>query len=512
MSLSGPIDVWTTKRKVYACGYRIGEVPLPVPVSRLVNNGEANVSTPPARRDRRRMFRRLNYGAVPGYAPLCLDTNDPLTVKYGFMQRLLGDVPKPDNVLIGELAEFVLGYCQKHFPRVLVPSFEEWLAQTPYTESRKYELREAYEGLRGGRPTARQCSHVDSFGKSESYPSYKHLRLINSRCDAFKVWSGPMFKAIESVVYELPEFIKHVAVPDRPRVIRNLQKAGAFYYQTDFTAFERHFVPDIYNAIECVLYKHCLGDTTDAQYLCNALTGENKMRTRTGVRANVRARRMSGDMCTSLGNGFTNLMLAKFIAHKKGGVLDGVVEGDDGLFTSTVPLCKEDYEKLGFTIKIDTIANPCHGSFCGMIFSESGQIIRNPRRFLQNFGWTLSFINAGTQIMDQLLRAKALSAAYETPNCPIVGVIARRALQKTRGVTPRFVDDGYHRPHDEFEVPIFNPSSDTRLLFEHMYGISINEQLLIEDAISRDELGLVAQLLPPLEEVADYASRFIEAT
>lgn len=40
--------------------------------------------------------------------------------------------------------------------------------------------------------------------------------MINSRSDAFKAFSGPFFKAIEKVVYEMPEFIKHTPVPDRP--------------------------------------------------------------------------------------------------------------------------------------------------------------------------------------------------------------------------------------------------------------------------------------------------------
>lgn len=79
---------------------------------------------------------------------------------------------------------------------------------------------------------------------------------------------------------------------------------------------------------------------------------------------------MSGDMCTSLGNGFSNKMKAEFLAYKAGGTIDGFVEGDDGLFVTNFELRSSDYEKLGFTIKIEEIADPCEASFCGMIFGE----------------------------------------------------------------------------------------------------------------------------------------------
>ena len=132
------------------------------------------------------------------------------------------------------------------------------------------------------------------------------------------------------------------------------------------------------------------------------------------------------------------------------------------------------YEELGFTIKIEEVDNPCHASFCGMIFADSGEIIRDPRRFMMGFGWTQSFISGGPRLMDELLRAKALSTVYETPQCPIVGAFARYALQQTVGVSPRFVNDGYHEvPRDERHLPNVCPSADTRLLFEREFGVSI---------------------------------------
>lgn len=442
-----------------------------------------------------------------------MDTNDPDTVECAFKQRLLRDVPKPECSALGKFRKFVRNYLRFNVRLARNMDFEEWLEGTSYNQQRKDQLRSAHDALRGGRPTRRQSSHIDTFVKSEFYPTWKHARMINSRSDAFKAWSGPKFKAIEEVVYDLPEFIKHIPVPDRPRAIAALKQAGRRYYQTDFTAFESHFTPEFLDVCECELYRHCLQNDNDVEFLCSVIMGCNRMRTRTGVRAQVKGRRMSGDMCTSLGNGFTNLMLAKFIASEKGGDVLGFVEGDDGLFCTDVELTSGDYARLGFTIKIEEVADPCEASFCGMVFSGSGEIIREPRRFLMGFGWTQSFINAGPRIMDELLRAKALSTVYETPQCPVVGAMARYALRMTRHVHPRFVSDGYHTQlPDVVRVPEFHPSGDTRNLFEHLYGVSIAAQLAIERAIDDGDFELVASLLPPTGEQSDYSSKYVIVT
>lgn len=515
MLQAAPVDAFNTERKVFAEGARVVETPLARPTSKFVDSGKASVHLPGSRRERRRMFRKLNYCAVPGYGPLCMDTNDPDTVECAFKQRLLRDVPNAKPGVLERFRAFVKNFLSTSVPCARVMSFEEWLAGTPYNEERKRSLRETYESLRGGRPTRRQCSHIDTFVKSEFYPTWKHARMINSRADVFKVWSGPMFKAIEEIVYQIPEFIKHIPVPLRPASVAGLKKAGRRYYQTDFTAYESHFTPEVLNACECELYRHCLSsyEKDIPEFLIQVIMGENNMRTRTGVSAKVKGRRMSGDMCTSLGNGFTNLMLAKFIVSEKDGTLEGFVEGDDGLFCTDVELNSQDYEDLGFTIKIEEVSDPCEASFCGMVFSESGEIIRDPKKFLMGFGWTQSFINAGPRIMNELLRAKALSTVYETPHCPIVGVIARYALEQTASAHPRFVDDGYHALlPDVINIPAFRPSADTRQLFEHLYGVSVNAQLAIEAAASHGDFALVANLLPPSSEQADYCSKYIIVT
>lgn len=427
------------------------------------------------------MFRRLEFGAVRGFAPICVDSNDTFTVACGFYKRLLRDLPAFDPLRIEKLKLFVHEFVRANFDPVVATDFETWLQSESYDENRKKQLRQAHESLRGGPPTARQCSHIDTFVKSEAYSEFKHARMINSRSDAFKVWFGPWAKAMEEEVYKYPMFIKHVPVVDRPAAVRNIIAAGMNYYATDFTAFESHFIPEIMDAIEFELYRYLLPQPV-SDLVIKTLGGTNKMRTRSGIRAECDGKRMSGDMITSLGNGFSNLMLVKFLCAEQGFDVSGFVEGDDGLFATRATLTKEAYQSLGFTIKMEKVSNPCAASFCGLIFGEDGQIIRDPRRFLMKFGWTQSFINAGPKIMNELLKAKALSCAYESPHCPIVGVIARVALDRTKQFQARYTDQHVRAPTD-YVVPEFAPTLATRALFSEMYGISVELQLLCETLI-----------------------------
>lgn len=491
---------------MFALGIRASELPLPVPSSKLIDQKLARVSLPGVRRERRKVYRKLPIVNIRNYAPICLDTNDPFTIDCGLKQRLMRDIPEAPN--LKQFRDFVKEFVS-HLPLAKQMTYQEWRDRVQAPDSRKLQYDVAYNKLRGGRPSKKQASSIQAFGKTESYPEYKHVRLINSRSDAFKVFSGPLFKAIEDIVYELPYFIKHVPVPDRPALIAALRGTGIYYYSTDFKAFESHFTRELMNACECELYRHCLSWHKDVEFLCRSLTGLNRLHTRTGIKASLTARRMSGDMCTSLGNGFTNLMLALFIAHSKKGTIQGYVEGDDGIFSTSEPMLAEDYQSLGFTIKIERIDDPCTASFCGLIFSESGQIIRDPRRFFQNFGWTHSFIGAGPKIMLELLLAKALSALYETPHCPIVSHIAYYAFQKTKHLNPRFIQDGYHNQIPEFLVRPPQPSATTRLLMQREFNIDVCTQIVLESDALRGDFSRISTLIPPNSHVSSFANNYL---
>lgn len=493
-----------------ALGARVNETYLVEPKDHDVDGVRIKIVCPNARKQRSVAYAQLPYAHVPGINPIAMDVNDTYTMQCGGKQRLLRKVPKPKIGTLCAFKRFVERWCRDHILPVHPLEFEEWLDTTGYNEHRKEQLRVARQLLPGGRPSAKQCSSIEMHGKRESYPQYKHARAINSRSDAFKAYSGPFFKAIETELYKHPYFVKHMTPEERMERVLNMRVTNSFCYTTDFTAFESHFVPIVLDACECVLYKHCLKCyPIDANIICDAITGINVMKTRQGQIFQCKGRRMSGDMCTSLGNGFTNLMLALFIAEQKSLQLDGIVEGDDGLFVVNGELSAQDWLELGFTIKIDQCTEPTSASFCGLIFGDDKQVIRDPARFLSTFGWTDSYITATEPIHMELLRAKSLSALHETPQCPIVGLVARKAFQFTQGYKPRYTDRWRAMNTPEWVPREFAPTEQTRLLFAKCYGIDVPTQIDIERRIGAGDMSW-ADLIPKHADMADYASKFIE--
>jgi hypothetical protein len=439
--------------------------------------------------------------------PVVLDPNDQQTVMQGAAKRLLRDVPsqKPDydDTLLHELMVFITSLVQEDYDPVEPLDLETWLASTHYTEEEKNFIRERNAELHGGFPTQKQCDRVKNFIKKESYPEYKHARHINPRSVEFNAFSGPAIKAVEQLVYStIPfgmdycPFIKHVPVDERPRHIYRLEQANRWYFMSDFTAFESHFTSKIMNSIECVLYRHVLQHWKGLNLYCKTITGKNRIRNALGLKFDVEGRRMSGDTCTSLGNGFTNYALSRFIAHKLGIKIEGFVEGDDGIFSVTagtdLKAIRELYERLGFTIKIESIPHINEGNFCGCLFSSSMQTIKNPFKVLQTFGWTFNYLVAGRKTHESLLRSKAMSLLYEVPACPILSCLGRHALRKL-GVGPLKYELDYYRDSaywarastiDISHVTYILP--DTRILFFGEFGVPVDLQVKLEELLDQD--------------------------
>lgn len=496
-------------------GMRVGEAPLPKAVTL---NPEVLISGSQRNMPRAAMFRKLPYGSTPLHGPVCCDANDPATQVRGLQVRLGRGLPTPQPAALRELTIVVDEYLAKIPPLNSIMSVEEWLDTTSYNQKRKSDLLATFDSLHGAPPTFKQKSKISSFIKREMYPTFKAPRWINSRSDFFKVYSGPAFKGIEQVIYNDPHFAKHIPVPLRPARILGMKKDSARYFATDFTSFEASFTQEVMQCLEIRLYSHMLKNFPQLRdEICSTICGYNSGSTRAGVRFRCHGQRMSGDMCTSLGNGFSNYMVVMYMMKKHGHKeWDCVVEGDDGLVAvydeGPLPV-PEDYADLGFSIKIEHVDEPELASFCGVKYVD-GQILRDPSDFLMSFGWTSSFMTAGPKIMHQLLRAKALSAVYETPQCPIVGAIARRALEKTAGYAPRFVFDGYHDvPRDTKNTPDFAPSDKVRDVFARLYGIDAEAQKEIENKILNgddDELIATQTLLPPLQAPLFASQCYIE--
>lgn len=427
------------------------------------------------------------------------DPTDPESIILGQNKRVCFEPPKMNRKTLRRFKRFVSKWCKKN----LVPlspdtdiSIDHWLSLTNYPEWRKEELRQAWAMVEG-QVEARHFI-VNGFTKDETYPTYKHLRGINARTDVFKCAVGPIFKAIEQAVFANEWFIKKVPVPDRAKyILRRIYGEGNHYYATDHTSFEGHFSLEFMRVCEFAMYKYMTQHIQDAEHfnflIENVLGGNNEVVSKF-FSYHIRATRMTGEMCTSLGNGFSNLMLVLFVAKESGSEVIGVVEGDDSLFALSkhVRFKVELFKELGFNIKLEKHENLNTASFCGNVFHLDDLInIKDPVEVLLSFGWTTGRYKAAKDAkLKALLRSKSLSLLYEYSGCPILQSLALYGLRVTEGYRARVgMVNEYQREKlasqmkhmKEFGLPVRETPLATRQLMEDLYSVPVSMQLHIEN-------------------------------
>lgn len=446
--------------------------------------------------------------AVPGFAPLGWDSNDPETILHGLRSRLLQSLPIPVQEELDSFAQFVDSMLSDA-SEIRMISFDEWLENTNYNGEMKQKLRDEHDAHRDLFPTEGEEHTLATFMKSEFYlKTAKACRLINPRCLFWRAWAGPIIKSIERYAYHhvwrdgenWVEFVKTYPVKERPALMEALANKGSIFTVGDYTSFESGFNVLFQEACENRLFRKVIPEGPIVHILLSSNSGYNKLETRVGIAARMPGYRMSGDMHTSLGNGFANAMLALYVAHKTNTKLCGYVEGDDSIFATDKHLTSDIHERLGFKITMQEVGHPGKAAFCGLVFAPGNgdQIIRDPLKFLTSFGWTCQMINAGESVLQELTLAKAMSTLAETPNCPIVSELAYLAYSTTKHLKPRFLHDGFHAavdPKTRFAAPMI--SDETRSLFAEVFGITIQQQLVVEGLIRKGDFFSIQQHLPP---------------
>jgi len=447
---------------------------------------------------------QVSLGTGPSAACLHVCLNCPTTAAAGARKRVCVAPPSAKPKELYNFRRFVRIYIQENFvslPSDVDVSVESWLERTNYPDWRKKELREAWEAVDDiwDPKKAQKYFACASFIKDEVYPTPKHARTINSRSDAYKCALGPIFKLIEEEVFKNPAFIKHVPMEKRPDyILEMLHREGAKYIATDYTAFESQFVVELMAACEFELYSYMVRNLPSGpdfnKLVGKVIGGRNVCKFREFV-VQLDGTRMSGEMCTSLGNGFSNLMFMLYTCQKVGCErVIGVVEGDDGLFTMIGnPPTKEDFAELGLVIKAETHTKLETASFCGMVFDlEDRRIISDPRKILATFGWTSrQYARVRPHKLRGLLRCKALSLAYQYPGCPIVAALSRYGLRVTErsdasiGLTRRDLSS-WEKDRISEAIAITSRPCDievgmnSRRLVEELYGITVEAQVKIE--------------------------------
>lgn len=512
--------------RTVAYGYRYGEVILPA--LKPIKEDVVIMVNPFCQADKlRRPAIATSLGChVEGASLPHADPSDRDSMIAGVKRRAACKPPPADFAALERLGCFVDQWLEDNLTP-LAPSVdfsvETWLASTNYPEWRKEELRQKWEEV-DDIEYSKDYYKVKCFMKDEVYEDWKYPRGIYARVDEFKAFIGPVFKQIEKDVYENKHFIKHVPVKDRPRVIyERLNVIGSRAYATDYTSFESLFQKQLMSNCEFKLYAYMLRHTPGyikiMKVIYDVIGGQNYCSFHTFVML-IFCTRMSGEMNTSLGNGFSNLMFWKFNCFENGNTYDDVfVEGDDGLGIAVgPPLTDAMFTRLGLNIKLEIHDDISTASFCGMIFDIDDLIVvTNPIATLVGFGWSkMDFVMARQGKLNMLLEAKAISLVYEYAGCPVLTALARYVLR----VSPRqsklskFIRNhrGFNTYDRETLLPAashwlqhqadfvkrmnLSPPIATRLLVEKKFGLSVEDQLSIENYL--DSL----QVLTPLSHSA----------
>lgn len=489
-----------------AYGYRYGEVPLAELPETKDSGGVFIHKIQPTDV---RSVERVSLGCyLLGAAPPHPDTLDQDTLVAGVLKRFLLKPPKPKNHLRKMLRAFVKKWLRANMTP-LAPeedcSVEEWLNNCNYPQWRKDQLRQCWKKIAKMENIYSDYRYFQckSFPKDETHVSYKHVRGINSRSDEFKCTVGPIFKLIERELYKHPSFIKHVPVVDRPNYIYDmLYRVGAKYVATDYTAFESLFTKEMMEDVEFQLYDYmtqCLPDhDLFMKLMHDVLAGDNVCKYKT-LTAYLEATRMSGEMCTSLGNGFSNLMFMLFMCDYKG--LDPpkmVVEGDDGLcsIVGEIPTTS-DFADLGLNLKMEIHDSLNTASFCGVVFDlDDRNNLTDPIDALMNFGWSSKdYKRCRSGKMKYLLRCKSLSLHYQYLGCPILQSLARYGLRMTEHIPVSRLKTFIQNQHssefnmwmrDQIAETLYRTPKDreigigSRFLVEQLYGIRVEHQIEIE--------------------------------
>lgn len=404
-----------------------------------------------------------------------------------------------------------------------VASEETWINDiSRYPEWRREELRRVLREQVHIRVRHIRCK---TFIKTETYEEYKFPRLINSRHDRFKILTGGFFHAIEQQLFQKPMFVKYVPVRERPKYIwEHVAHDGMLYAATDYTSFESWFRPVIMHAIEFQLYAYMAKNLTNRDRLLSllsmALSGTNRCRSGDDFKFSVNGVRMSGDMCTSLGNGFTNYVLMKWICHRQGIECRGLVEGDDGIFAVSREPDTTDLAELGFKIKMNIFKDLGAAGFCKQFFDPSDfHAVVDVRSLLAKFGWTHAVLrNGGPVVMEQLLRAKAASLRCEVPSCPIAVALVRM-VDRCIGLKGPVLGEGPGGVNTYMEdermqggpAELTDPTPASRALVAKLFGVTVAQQIAIEKYL--DGITQLQPLGGPVLEIMkrewfDYYSKY----
>jgi hypothetical protein len=222
---------------------------------------------------------------------------------------------------------------------------------------------------------------------------------------------------------------------------------------------------------------------------------------------------MSGEMTTSTGNGFSNLLVLEYLFDKKGyEELEKVVEGDDGLFPLPpgLDITPEDFLRLGWMVKVETFESLSEASFCGLVFDEQDlAILTDPRKHMAEVGvCSMKYHKTRRMKKLELLRARGYAYVYQYAGCPILQDLGLAILRCTRGVSVEPILTSRLHSMDEYKTRLFKEALESglpvkkigqgsRMLMARKFGVSESDQHAVESYLQKFTDG--KHLVPELE-------------
>lgn len=457
--------------------------------------------------------RRLVSTSLPltfvGATPPRADPSHASSYAGGVLKRIGPDTGQINRKMKRLFRKFVRKWLRKNLVPLTdsdVPTFDQWLEETPYSRGRKNELKEVWMKYLK-KPKKSDLKKVKSFVKDEPNTDYKYPRTINSRVDVAKCQFGPICSAASKAVFANPNFIKTIPVSERAKAIKEkIYVHGEECDSTDYTSYEAHFTAERMRLTTGELFKWLFSTCSAAiksiaKLMMEVLTSPSNFSAKF-VSFVMGAVRCSGEMDTSLSNGFANAMTIEFLADLYNNKAHFYVEGDDGIIRWVVKDRRppdQAYKDLGLTIKIVSSTELSELSFCGQVYDmDDLVVITDVKEQLARFGWTNSrYVQASYNTRMQLLKAKGYAMVYQYNGCPILSKLGRRILQLTSQTTIRKRIVEQWDPHKrELLVQAMTslpeeiePKPATRLLVERLYGIPVWQQYQIEDQLTHIELG-----------------------
>jgi len=436
------------------------------------------------------------------------NTSDPVSAGQGALKRLWHDRPVLNRRLLRRLKKFVGKWCREHLTPLTVDdvlSFEEWLAQVNQPEKVKDEYRKAYSEFLNAERDPKFLKVKKGFVKKEFYDKPKYHRIISSPDDLEKVIQGPLAHAIEQKLFALPYFIKKIPRDKWPDYIASIcEGEGLSCYNSDYESFEASFVEEVKKAVELQFAEYMLQNFLADFGAQDILSRVCKITIMSKLFVGwMKARRHSGEMTTSLFNGFSNLVVNEFVAVVMNGatIFRGVVEGDDGLFVHNGRQPSPDqFKELGFLIKLIPVQHYYEASFCGVVFHpDSRRTLANPWKSLLTVSWVSDEYLRSTHETRRLLGiVKGLSFLAQYPGCPVICKVAKWLLRVNgferekleeyiRWYERQSVVGWWERQNIKFmrEVTLdeCEPCLQDRLLIEQLFGMSLEVQAELEQRL-----------------------------